>query len=164
MGLTSSTKYYNIMRKLTLPLAIALTIGCIAPVSAQRTVERETERTTAQARNVEPKSSVIVAPQVAELTVDSTRVIKTYRYTHNGSVNLANARALAVADFQKDNSADVIIGALIDTRQTADAIEVTVQGYPATYSHIRPATADDQWMLYFINSETIGKNTEAIRK
>ncbi len=152
------------MKRITLLLTIALALGCVVSASAQRKVERVVEISTAQARNVEPKSSIIVAPQVAELTVSPKRATGSYTYPHNGTVDVANARARALSDFQKENNADVIIGVLIDTHMNAETIVVEIQGYPASYSRIRPATQNDLWMLDFINSESYGKNTQAIGK
>ncbi len=152
------------MKKFTLFLTIALALGCVVSASAQRKVERVVEISTAQARNVEPKTAIIVAPQIAELTVSTKRATGSYSYPHNGTVDVANARAQALSDFQKEHNADVIVGALIDTHMNAETIVVNIQGYPATYSRVRPATANDQWMLNFINAESYGKNTQAIGK
>lgn len=152
------------MKKLAWTLTGIILLAGTSVVSAQRKIERVVEISTAQARNIEPQSAVIVAPQVAELEVSTRKATGRYSYSHDGSVDLANARAKALSDFQKENKADVIIGALIDTRMNADSVIVNIQGYPATYARFRAATADDQWMLNFYNMESRSKNTETVGK
>ena len=108
-------------------------------VSAQGTTRKIiTEKKTSQGRMVDPQS---------EVTVD-----------------LQNARALALSAFQKHHDADIIVGALMNTRMTAQYIEVNIEGFPARYSKIRPATQEDLWMLDFINYGNKSKNTDAIKK
>lgn len=152
------------MKKLPFILSGVIMLAGISMVSAQRKVERIVEVSTAQARNVEPQTAIIVAPQVAELHVSQKKAFGRFSYSHDGSVDLANERAKALSDFQKKNNADVIIGALIDTRMNSDSIIVTIQGYPATYAKIRPATENDRWMLQFYDRESRSKNTESIGK
>lgn len=157
-------KTYLFYEKLTWTLTGIILLACASTASAQKKVERVVEISTAQARNIEPQSSVIVAPQVAELNVSTQKASGRYSYSHDGTVDLSNARAKALSDFQKENKADVIIGALIDTRMNADSVIVDIQGYPATYARFRAATADDQWMLNFYNMDSRSKNTESIGK
>lgn len=152
------------MRNLTWTLTGIILLAGTSVVSAQRKIERVVEISTAQARNIEPQTAVIIAPQVAELKVSTQKAYGHYSYSHDGSVDLANARAKALSDFQKENKADVIIGALIDTRMNADSVIVDIQGYPATYTNFRAATADDQWMLRFYDMESRSKNTETVGK
>ena len=110
-------------------------------VSAQGTTRKIiTEKKTSQGRMVDPQSEVITAPQIAEL------------------------EALALSAFQKHHDADIIVGALMNTRMTAQYIEVNIEGFPARYSKIRPATREDLWMLDFINYGNKSKNTDAIKK
>ncbi len=157
-------KTYLFYKKLTWTLTGIILLACTTAVSAQKKTERVVEISTAQARNIEPQSSVIVAPQVAELNVSTQKASGRYSYSHDGTVDLSNARAKALSDFQKENKADVIIGALIDTRMNADSVIVDIQGYPATYARFRAATADDKWMLSFYNIESRRKNTESVGK
>ena len=129
-------------------------------VSAQGTTRKIiTEKKTSQGRMVDPQSEVITAPQIAELEVSQT-----IRFDHDGTVDLQNARALALSAFQKHHDADIIVGALMNTRMTAQYIEVNIEGFPARYSKIRPATREDLWMLDFINYGNKSKNTDAIKK
>ena len=117
-------------------------------VSAQGTTRKIiTEKKTSQGRMVDPQSEVI-----------------TFRFDHDGTVDLQNARALALSAFQKHHDADIIVGALMNTRMTAQYIEVNIEGFPARYSKIRPATREDLWMLDFINYGNKSKNTDAIKK
>ncbi len=58
----------------------------------------------------------------------------------------------------------IIVGALMNTRMTAQYIEVNIEGFPARYSKIRRATREDLWMLDFINYGNKSKNTDAIKK
>ena len=125
-------------------------------VSAQGTTRKIiTEKKTSQGRMVDPQSEVITAPQIAELEVSQTKCDTTFRFDHDGTVDLQNARALALSAFQKHHDADIIVGALMNTRMTAQYIEVNIEGFPARYSKIRPATREDLWMLDFINYGTI---------
>ena len=134
-------------------------------VSAQGTTRKIiTEKKTSQGRMVDPQSEVITAPQIAELEVSQTKCDTTFRFDHDGTVDLQNARALALSAFQKHHDADIIVGALMNTRMTAQYIEVNIEGFPARYSKIRPATWEDLWMLDFINYGNKSKNTDAIKK
>ena len=113
-------------------------------VSAQGTTRKIiTEKKTSQGRMVDPQSEVITAPQIAELEVSQTKCDTTFRFDHDGTVDLQNARALALS---------------------AQYIEVNIEGFPARYSKIRPATREDLWMLDFINYGNKSKNTDAIKK
>ena len=106
-------------------------------VSAQGTTRKIiTEKKTSQGRMVDPQSEVITAPQIAELEVSQTKCDTTFRFDHDGTVDLQNARY----------------------------IEVNIEGFPARYSKIRPATREDLWMLDFINYGNKSKNTDAIKK
>ena len=119
-------------------------------VSAQGTTRKIiTEKKTSQGRMVDPQSEVITAPQIAELEVSQTKCDTTFRFDHDGTVDLQNARALALSAFQKHHDA---------------YIEVNIEGFPARYSKIRPATREDLWMLDFINYGNKSKNTDAIKK
>ena len=123
-------------------------------VSAQGTTRKIiTEKKTSQGRMVDP-----------ELEVSQTKCDTTFRFDHDGTVDLQNARALALSAFQKHHDADIIVGALMNTRMTAQYIEVNIEGFPARYSKIRPATREDLWMLDFINYGNKSKNTDAIKK
>ena len=82
-------------------------------VSAQGTTRKIiTEKKTSQGRMVDPQSEVITAPQIAELEVSQTKCDTTFRFDHDGTVDLQNARALALSAFQKHHDADIIVGAL----------------------------------------------------
>ena len=86
-------------------------------VSAQGTTRKIiTEKKTSQGRMVDPQSEVITAPQIAELEVSQTKCDTTFRFDHDGTVDLQNARALALSAFQKHHDADIIVGALMNTR------------------------------------------------
>ena len=97
-------------------------------VSAQVTTRKiNTDKKTSQGRMVDPQSEVITAPQIAELEVSQTKCDTTFRFDHDGTVDLQNARALALSAFQKHHDADIIVGALMNTRMTAQYIEVNIE-------------------------------------
>ena len=150
--------------KKRLLLVVLISFVVIPVINAQRTIEKVVEIVTSQARNMEPQNAIIAVPQIAELKVEMQKYSKTYTYFHNGSVDMVNERARALSDFQKEFKADVVVGALIDTKMNASVIEVSVQGYPAKYVEIRPATKDDLWMLEFHNSINKYNNTESVNK
>lgn len=118
---------------------------------------------------MEPSGGVISTPIVMEIEEVSSNAIsdtisipllseKTKARTSTSKSNLLEFQKMALDKCVAKFDCDILIGARFQYFYSDDRNKLTIitTGYPAKYSKIRPATANDTWMLNFM-----GKGNEA---
>ncbi|HLV92484.1 MAG TPA: hypothetical protein VKX34_05120 [Aequorivita sp.] len=85
---------------------------------------------------------VIQMPLVADLIVSSSKVSHTKTFTKSSGSSL-NARADVVRELLKRENADVLIEPTFESSSSGTKTEITVYGFPATYSNIRTIEEKD---------------------
>lgn len=154
------------MKKLTVTLLLVM----LATASfAQKNVHNITQ---AQARLIESEFSVITAPVIGELgeiapkkIIDSMEFyIGNFRDARDVVANLDDYKCYTIANYCSRSGFDLIINPLfqVSTNADGDKLKVIVTGFPAKYKSFRPATEKDEWMLYFLHSDT--KSGERLNK
>lgn len=115
-------------------------------------------------RTVEPTQQVATIPVVADLQVDSVRIT----YAERVNVNITSMTSIeveALVKSQKETvlfnaikqyNADIIVAPLIDVQsEPSGSLVITVVGYPATYTHFRNATKEDEVFLMKENPDKV---------
>lgn len=138
------------MKKIAFLFILLFSLAGINQVAAQKTVEVR----YSQARLIEPIHSVHTKPLIADLVVDSKlgKQTHTFHFTMKEinalQGNLENVRARAL--FKAVNEVyhcDVIVAASFDVQSTDDGYDVTIIGFPASYTNWRTATKEDyEWI------------------
>ena len=109
--------------------------------------------TESAARNIEPRSGVVVTPTIADLQVVSDERIE---YTETLPYYVTPEIVSFVPSFKKtvffhatkEHGCDALVASLVDVVTTPEGfLQITVTGYPAKYVNFRNATADDVWMV-----------------
>lgn len=138
------------MKKILFVFAALFAWAGMQQVSAQKSVDVR----YSQARLIEPIHSVHTKPLIADLVVDSKlgKQSHTFHFTMKEinalQGNLENVRARAL--FKAVNEVyhcDVIVAASFDVQSTDDGYDVTIIGFPASYTNWRTATKEDyEWI------------------
>ena len=88
---------------------------------------------------------VIHRPVMVDLDVQQTKVSATKTYTSNTSN--ATAKDELISQALKDSHADVLVEPTFDSETIGSHVQMTVQGFPATYKNFRPMQAEDVPLL-----------------
>ncbi|NCA79311.1 MAG: hypothetical protein EOM76_03865 [Sphingobacteriia bacterium] len=144
-------------KHLFLLLLLAITGGVVC-------AQRQYHITQSQTRLVESQSGVVTAPIIGELDqispikmVDSLEFdISHFRKAQEIIPLLNDYKRYVIASYCSKNNYDLIINPLfqITTNTSGDKLKVIVTGFPARYKSFRPATANDTWMISFMNDVT----------
>jgi len=169
-------------------LLTAFLLGIGLPVHAQRESIKVNENywyNSTAARNLEARHELLITPLLADVTVKKVDGVerraefeRTYYvdadYSRDDKDRLIdNLKKQALFDFCRDESADVIIGALISA-QTVDEdgdgavdrdgnrykVIISITGYPANYTAFRKANREDYWIKEMLFRKTDDKNSE----
>lgn len=139
------------MKKLTLALILCASVFGVSAQNSRISVDYK----ESSVRNLEPIQSVVVAPLIADLKVDPVRIsytetemFKDYLVTPDVVKYIADFKKIALSRAAAANSADLIIGAIVDVITNASGrLEITISGYPAKYVNFRNATPEELKMV-----------------
>lgn len=131
---------------------VGLTLGLAGCAVSKSTFEYEVEALSG--RTIEPVSTMLITPVVADLNVSEQRVtyVETAAFadeevTKDMINNLDDMKAIALANATQYYNADVMVGCLVNVRTVNKHLVITVNGYPATYKNFRNATIQDVEMV-----------------
>lgn len=145
------------MKRLFIYVGLALgLVSCVVaePIQTGRTTnttyEYEYVIEDASARILEPEATMLLTPLIADLEVSKQRVVYVEKDAFADKVitremlgNLDTMKAIALANAAQKFNADIMIGCTINVKTVNKRLEITVQGYPATYKNFRNATIKD---------------------
>ena len=140
------------MKKLFLVSLLALTAMSSFAQKVKKP-ENASAYTESAARNIEPRSGVIVTPLIADMQIVSQERIE---YTETLPYYVTPEIVAFVPSFKKtvffhatkEHKCDALAASLIDVTTTPEGfLQITVTGYPAKYVNFRNATSDDVWMI-----------------
>lgn len=119
------------------------------------TVQQKLAYTESSTRNVEPHTSALIVPVVADLELVSENKIAPYEKTVPGEVTpqliaaIDGWKKLAISEAARKYDADLLIGATVTVDTVKDRLVIVVTGWPARYVNFRHATSGDAWMVPF---------------
>lgn len=131
-------------------VALATTTGFAQKVKKPENVSTYTE---SAARNIEPRSGVIVTPVIADMQIISQNRIEysetlPYYVTPEIVSFVPSFKKTVFFHATKEHNCDALAASLIDVTTTPEGfLHITVTGYPAKYVNFRNATANDTWMV-----------------
>ena len=131
-------------------VALATTTGFAQKVKKPENVSTYTE---SAARNIEPRSGVIVTPVIADMQIISQERIEysetlPYYVTPEIVSFVPSFKKTVFFHATKKYNCDALAASLIDVTTTPEGfLQITVTGYPAKYVNFRNATANDTWMV-----------------
>lgn len=138
------------MKKLFLIIACALSLTAVHAQTTKKT-SVEVDYMEASSRYLEPTQAFLTIPVIADLQVSQTRISYTekeafrgYTVTDDLIKLVPNFKQIALCRAAKAHNADVVLGATIDVITNAEGfLEITITGYPASYSNFRNAKDTD---------------------
>lgn len=144
------------MKKIPFLLSLLIVTSC---------AQRQFNITQLQTRIIESQSGgVVTAPIIGELDqISSTKIsesvefdISHFKKTTEIISLLNDYKQYVIASYCTKHNYDLIINPLfqVTTNDSGDKLKVIVTGFPAKYKNFRPATANDVWMIPFINDST----------
>ena len=131
-------------------VALATTTGFAQKVKKPENLSTYTE---SAARNIEPRSGVIVTPVIADMQIlrqERVEYSETLPYYVTPEIVAFVPSFKKTVFFHATDSfkCDALAASLIDVTTTSEGfLKITVTGYPAKYVNFRNATADDVWMV-----------------
>lgn len=120
---------------------------------------------------VKPSINVLTVPVIADISVAKEKVTYVERDAFKGFTlspaileQLPTLKNIAVANAISLYNADLFIGINISVSTSAEGfLEITVIGYPATYSNFRNATADEVRTAYTASLVTADKDVDPLQ-
>lgn len=148
-------KRFFIYAGLAMSLASCSTLTSTEQGSTQITqTSYEYEIQQSSARLLEPESTMLLTPLIADLEVSKSRVkyvekdaFATTKITPALYNQLDNLKALALANAAQHYDADVMVGCTINVATVDKRLVITVHGYPAKYKNFRNATTKDTELI-----------------
>lgn len=140
------------MKKLFLISLLALTTMSSFAQKVKKP-ENASTYTESAARNIEPRSGIIVTPMIADMQIISQERIEysetlPYYVTPEIVSFVPSFKKTVFFHATKEHKCDALAASLIDVSTTPEGfLQITVSGYPAKYVNFRNATADDVWMI-----------------
>lgn len=131
-------------------VALATTTGFAQKVKKPENVSTYTE---SAARNIEPRSGVIVTPVIADMQIlRQERVVYCdtldYYVTPEIVPFIPSFKKTVFYQATQKHKCDAFAASLIDVTTIPEGfLVITVTGYPAKYVNFRNATASDTWMV-----------------
>lgn len=131
-------------------VALATTTGFAQKVKNPENLSTYTE---SAARNIEPRSGVIVTPLIADMQILRNERVEysetlPYYVTPEIVSFVPSFKKTVFFHATKEHKCDALAASLIDVTTTPEGfLQITVTGYPAKYVNFRNATANDTWMV-----------------
>lgn len=131
-------------------VALAITTGFAQKVKKPENLSTYTE---SAARNIEPRSGVIVTPLIADMQILRNERVEysetlPYYVTPEIVSFVPSFKKTVFFHATKEHKCDALAASLIDVTTTPEGfLQITVTGYPAKYVNFRNATANDTWMV-----------------
>lgn len=128
---------------------LAVVVGGITQTAMAQSSKAEYRQS--QSRMLEPMQQVFVRPLVVDLKVtESKRQTSTwpfpeYDVTKMTLADINNLKVNALYLTAQKFDADVIIAPTFDVRTVKKGIEITVNGYPASYENWKVATSEEDY-------------------
>ena len=156
------TKFFT-MRRFFLSLTV---LALMCPVASSAKEIEEVKYQESSARNLEPEHYMLLTPLVADIKVSPSKIkhteteaFKDFAVTADITKIMPDLKKIALSRAATAHNADLLVGAIIDiVTNERGLLEITVTGYPASYTSFRNATQNDIELIRSAKGVTQGKD------